>query len=249
MSQSLEQLLANPSIENWKAIVEIGKHILRPFRGAASMFAMRDDAGRKSEYKTAVISGVQSWPPEIERKCPNGWPREFTSAVENRRRETDLYQHYIAKLATHSELQLSDGTQAVWLERRFTGGVVDIGVVRSAMSLLYQAIKAVSWTKVQEAIRLLQGGTRNIGKIGCADMTGGVVAEHKLYLGITSDCPPTIVKHEYRLEIEVKVGDEPQRPEQIARMNSVWSRGGCYIIARSVEQCVQDIKAFRQSKA
>ena len=33
------------------------------------------------------------------------------------------------------------------------------------------------------------------------------------------------VRLEYRLEVEIKVGDEPQRPEQIVRMRSVRARG------------------------
>ena len=41
------------------------------------------------------------------------------------------------------------------------------------------------------------------------------------------------------------MGDEPQRPEQIARMRSVRMRPrGCYVLARSVEDAVTQIKAF-----
>ena len=49
---------------------------------------------------------------------------------------------------------------------------------------------------------------------------------------------------EVRLEVEIKVGNEPQRPEQVARMHSVRARGGCYVLARSVEDAVSQIKAF-----
>ena len=80
----------------------------------------------------------------------------------------------------------------------------------------------------------------------CADLTGGLTIEHANYVlsdeGEHKAAPP--FRHEYRLEVEIKVGDEPQRPEQIARMRSVRARGGCYVLARSVEDAVTQIKAF-----
>lgn len=231
---SLADLLAKPSVESWKAIVEIGKKARKipdPNRDGLSWAA----------FAATVREEAPAWPPEIERVCPEGWPREFKEAVEHRVRETDTYGHYLAKICGHPDLRLSDGSQAVWLERRFTGGVVPVSTAQSALRLLTAALAASSTmgmtARVKQAINLLASGVRNVGKVGCADLTGGVVVEREVTA--TRRQP-----HEYRLEVEIKVGDEPQRPEQIARMRSVRARGGCYVLARSVEDAVTQIKAF-----
>lgn len=260
---ALNEHLAAKSPEAWQAIIDIGK---MTWKEAKKGFDSGSEAWEA--YCSTVAAAVKTWPPEIERKCPNGWPDEFKSAVEHRPRETDLYGHFIAKLATHFDLQLTNNAQAVWLERRFTGGVADIGVVRQAIALLMR-------NKPVEALRLLQGSIRNIGRVGCADLTGGLTVEvfewrcdNCNYLAEEGPNPAKqkstfrcghcerggnfiherTYKHEYRLEIEVKVGDGKQRPEQIARMNSVRARGGCYIVARSIDEAVQEIKKFIESK-
>ena len=231
---SLSDLLAKPSVESWKAIVEIGKR-------ARKIPDPNCDGLSWAAFAATVRTDVQDWPPEIERVCPEGWPKEFREAVEHRVRETDTYGHYLAKICGHPDLRLSDGSQAVWLERRFTGGVVPVSTAQSALRLLTAALAASSTmgmtARVKQAINLLASGVRNVGKVGCADLTGGVVVEREVTA--TRRQP-----NEYRLEVEIKVGDEPQRPEQIARMRSVRARGGCYVLARSVEDAVIQIKAF-----
>lgn len=248
---SLADLLAKPSVESWKAIVEIGKkawrirlHIGKPRYSAAEL----DEA--RAYFDTMTAEAFSHWPPEIERVCPEGWPKEFREAVERRVRETDTYGHYLAKICGHPDLRLSDGSQAVWLERRFTGGVVPVSTAQSALRLLTAALAASSTmgmtARVKQAINLLASGVRNVGKVGCADLTGGLTIEHANYVlsdeGEHKAASP--FRHEYRLEVEIKVGDEPQRPEQVARMRSVRARGGCYVLARSVEDAVTQIKAF-----
>ena len=234
---SLSDLLAKPSVESWKAIVEIGKK-------ARKIPDPNHDGLSWAAFAATVRTDVQDWPPEIERVCPEGWPREFKEAVEHRVRETDTYGHYLAKICGHPDLRLADGSQAVWLERRFTGGVVPVSTAQSALRLLTAALAASSTmgmtARVKQAINLLASGVRNVGKVGCADLTGGVVVE-------VFEWRCDIERHEYRLEVEIKVGDEPQRPEQIVRMRSVRARGGCYVLARSVENAVSQIVAFRES--
>lgn len=223
---TLSDLLAEPSVENWKAIVEIGKKARRIIGGQDWDF-----------FTNMVQSRVAEWPPEIERVCPAGWPRAFRDAVEHRVRETDTYGHYLAKICAHPDLRLADGSQAVWLERRFTGGVIPVSTAQSALRLLSAALAASSTmgqtSRVKQAMNLLSSGVRTVGKVGCADLTGGVAVNGQ----------------EYRLEVEVKVGDEDQRPEQVARMRSVRARGGCYVLCRSVEDAVAQIKAFVSSRA
>ena len=245
-SHTLEELLSQPSIESWRAIVELGKTARK-----------QDEPFDWEAFAEKVHTSVKRWPPEIERLCPASWPADFRVAVEHRVRETDTYGHYLAKICGHPDLKLSDGSQAVWLERRYTGGIVEVSTVKSALRLLAAAQSASSVKtandRVKDAVRLLAGGTRNVGKVGCADLTGGVVIESEPARRCRVDekgdvvLNPKLVRHEYRLEVEVKVGDEPQRPEQMARMESVRRRGGCYVLCNSVESAVAQIQAFISS--
>lgn len=241
---TLSELLAEPSVENWKTIVEIGKVVFRN-RGKRGGY-------ESSKFEDQVTVGVKDWPPEIERVCPAGWPEEFKAAVDHRVRETDTYGHYLAKICGHPDLRLSDGSQAVWLERRFTGGVIPVSTAQTVMRLLSAALAASGnagmMSRVKQAINLLASGVRNVGKVGCADLTGGLAVE-RVQMHIDDLGPPqTYVRHEYRLEVEIKVGGEEQRPEQVIRMRSVRARGGCYVLARSVEEAVAQIKTFRDSR-
>lgn len=242
-SHTLEELLSQPSAESWRAIVEMGKEAWR-VRNKMGAQAPEVVAKARHYFDTLTAEALKRWPPEIERLCPASWPADFRAAVEHRVRETDTYGHYLAKICGHPDLRLSDGSQAVWLERRYTGGIVEVSTVKSALRLLAAAQTASSVKtandRVKDAVRLLAGGTRNVGKVGCADLTGGVVVERSFLLVGTQ-------RNEYRLEVEVKVGDEPQRPEQVARMESVRRRGGCYILANSVESAVAQIQAFISS--
>lgn len=252
-SHTLEELLSQPSAESWRAIVEMGKEAWR-VRNKMGAQAPEVLAGARHYFETMTSEAFKRWPPEIERLCPASWPADFRAAVEHRVRETDTYGHYLAKLCGHPDLRLSDGSQAVWLERRYTGGIVEVSTVKSALNLLSAAQAASSvqavYARIKEAKNLLAGGTRNVGKVGCADLTGGVVVERSC--GLCSWCIERQEmqrcgdkrRHEHRLEVEVKVGDEPQRPEQVARMESVRRRGGCYVLCNSVESAVAQIKAF-----
>lgn len=238
----LEALLIEPSVEHWLQIVRLGVQAHK-------------DAKLWENFESSVRLLIHKWPPEVERLCPKRWPKEFRDAVENRPWETDTYGHYLAKICTHPELRLSDGSQAVWLERRFTGGVVQVSTVQQALRMLAQSSRAASAAAqqrlVDQATNLLANGVRNVGKVGCADLTGGVVVEKacrlcagcKSYGAVSLQCD-RVLKFEARLEIEVKVGDEEQRPEQVARMRSVRARGGCYVLCRSVDEAVAQIKAF-----
>ena len=238
-SHTLEELLSQPSAESWREIIEIGRRASRSPRTADMPLFM-----------LALEKAVTRWPPEVERLCPASWPADFRAAVEHRVRETDTYGHYLAKICGHPDLRLSDGSQAVWLERRYTGGIVEVSTVKSALRLLAAAQSASSVKtandRVKDAVRLLAGGTRNVGKVGCADLTGGVVVPTMIAFPLPTRGAKCVAV-EYRLEVEVKVGDEPQRPEQVARMESVRRRGGCYVLCNSVESAVAQILAFISS--
>lgn len=244
----LQSLLSSPSPESWAAIVEMGKLTRKGLKHP-------DESHGWIIFTVAVIHAVKAWPPEIERLCPPGWPREFREVVEHRVLETDTYGHYVAKICGDPALRLSDGSQAVWLERRFTGGIVPVSIVQQATRMLSAMLQntddqrriVTSQEHVQKIRNLLANGVRNVGKVGCADLTGGLVIESAIGASRILGCPP--LRHEYRLEVEIKVGKQPQEPAQVLRMNHVRSRGGCYVLAHSVDEAVAGIVQFRDSKS
>ena len=118
-------------------------------------------------------------------------------------------------------------------------GIVGAIAERDIVPVLIEGLRRLEYRGYDSAgVAVLNGSghlkrVRTVGKVGCADLTGGVAVNGR----------------EYRLEVEVKVGDEEQRPEQVARMRSVRARGGCYVLCRSVEDAVAQIKAFVSSRA
>jgi len=249
IEMSIEQLdaaLAKPSAECWQTVIEIGRFKLNKQPG--ELLALQ------SIYQNRVAEAVKSWPPEIERVCPAGWPKVFREAVEHRVRETDTYGHYVAAICGHPDLRLSDGSQAVWLERRFTGGVVQVSTAQQALRLLSAAQAASSIPKqtrlLEQCRHLLANGVRNVGRVGAADLTGGLTIEREVpHVDWPSGkvTPTRTERHEYRLEVEVKIA-KPQSEEQCARMESVRRRGGCYVLCHSIAEAVEQIKTFAESK-
>ncbi len=247
----LEELLSSPSPESWREIVELGKAALKESRRSAP------DCNHMPwhVFSELLVAAIKNWPPEIERLCPESWPSVFREAVEHRVIETDTYEHYVAKICGDPRLRLSDGkTQAVWLERRFTGGIVPVSTAQIALRSISAALASIASSHgapsiasaarfieaarraIESARNVLSNGVRRVGKVGCADLTGGVIIEMR-------DGP----NFDVRLEVEIKVGNQEQEPAQVIRMNSVRSRGGCYVLARSVEEAVLAIIAFRNA--
>ena len=253
----LQDLLKNPSVESWKAIVKLG----------------RRHSGKPSwpQFEAAVLAAVPSWPKEVARTWPEGvGSPEFRKQVENRVREVDTYAFYAQRICGDSRLQI-DGKQRVWLERRFTGGVVPASSAKQVIATLLEAVKCKNWGPVREAISVLAGSIRNTGKTGTADLTGGLILKHPFVhtrkgVSLTTEgtlsVDPLLVSGltnsgtsesqgktgkgylEIRLELEIKIGAGTQRPEQIARERSVRSRGGLYLVCHSVEEAVRGILCF-----
>ncbi len=72
---------------------------------------------------------------------------------------------------------------------------------------------------------------RRIGQVGQADLMGG------LSIAASWD------RIEVTLEVEVKIGDGKQSKEQIDRMNALRSRGGVYVLTRTVRDGRRQIAA------
>jgi len=230
--KTLADLLAEPSVENWKEIVK--------FCTLSGILGYKPDAiTQAGGWQKQIVEAVLRWPKEIPRECPPEWPEDFRRQVEHRVLETGTYGHYIQKICTDPRLRLSDGSQAVWLERRFVGGVVPGSVAQRVVALLYEARHAPSVPltirMMAEAASMLSGALRNTGKIGTADLTGGLTIETL-----------SGKRLEIRLEIEVKVGDGKQREAQAARERSVLTRGGCYVLCNTVESAIQQILEFKK---
>lgn len=230
----LRALLASPSPESWRRITQIGSEAMRA--------AHRPELGRMgtppSDYNwnrfTAIVTpaALKHWPPEMERLCPASWPKDYAKSVERRVLENDTYQHYIVSICSSPLLRLRNGGQAVWLERRFTGGIVEVSTVKAALAMLKNG-------DTRSAQNVLANGVRNVGKVGCADTTGYLTVERG-----TQGTP-----HAYVLEVEIKVGAQAQSDAQVVRMTNVRRRGGCYVLANTVESAIAQIVAFRDSVA
>lgn len=243
-NEHLKALLLSPSVENWKEIIKIGKMRFK----MCSISAFNGGIGMRqktwTDFEGMVSEAVACWPREIPRDCPDDWPKPLINMLTHKVLETSTYGHYITKICNDPRLLLDDGTQAVWLERRFTGGVVPASIAKQAVAQLWEAVKSSSVpamiNRVKEVAGILTNSVRNTGKIGTADITGGLTLEYKADVY-------RIRRVEVRLEIEIKVGDGKQRDAQAVRQASVQRRGGCYILAHSVEEAVQAIVDFRAS--
>jgi len=243
-------LLDEPSVENWTEIVQHGKRLWAKTQDnspAATLYraiggsppVTQTSLSNWQFFMNELVRALPRWPKEIPRECPQEWPEDFRRQVEHRVLETGTYGHYIQKICTDPRLRLSDGSQAVWLERRFVGGVVPGSIAQRAVALLYEAVSAPSvpmaFRMIREAASMLSGALRNTGKIGTADLTGGLTIETL-----------SGKRLEIRLEIEVKVGDGKQREAQAARERSVLTRGGCYVLCNTVESAVQQVLEFKK---
>lgn len=95
---------------------------------------------------------------------------------------------------------------------------------------------------------LLELGSRPDVRLWRANvMTGRSLATGRVYTaGIPGQADLTgfIRPEGWRLEVEVKSATGRQRPEQRAFQQAIDHGGGCYILARSVDEAVFQLEAF-----
>jgi hypothetical protein len=97
------------------------------------------------------------------------------------------------------------------------------------MSVIKQAIEALRRKSIAEAIGLLSRRPISFGIEGGADISGILpIKVGSATLGL-------------RLEVEVKTGLDKMRDSQIAFRVMILAGGGVYVVARSVEQCLEEL--------
>ena len=134
---SLADLLAKPSVESWKAIVEIGKKARKILRESEG-----EDPGWQA-FMRMVRTDVQDWPPRSSGSAPRdgqGSSKKPSNIGCARRTPTATTSPKSAGIPTSA---CQTVPQAVWLERRFTGGVVPVSTAQSALRLLTAALAAL----------------------------------------------------------------------------------------------------------
>lgn len=116
-TRSLGDSLYDPSTQSWKDIVAA---IDRLIPISTSEFL--------DYIYTVASTKLKTWPREIPRRPPKHWLPETHERWLNlcsNVREVDVYGDYILGICGSPLLRLADGSQAVHLERRFTGATLD----------------------------------------------------------------------------------------------------------------------------
>jgi len=106
----LDSALAVPSIENWGRVIRIGDRILH--------------SGNQENMRMFVVkvsNRLNTWPTELSRRTPEGWPPSWRTKLGNIVRETQTYGAFILGICSHPYLLNPDGSQSVYLVRRNVG--------------------------------------------------------------------------------------------------------------------------------
>ena len=114
------------------------------------------------------------------------------------------------------------------LWRQNTGRGVGSGIVKAAIRLLERG-------QIKPAINILRTRPINFGVVGGGDMSG-------VYPSRPCDHPQAVTIG-IRVEVEVKVGNDKQSPEQIAFQSMCIETGAVYVVIHELEQGIADLKA------
>jgi hypothetical protein len=100
---------------------------------------------------------------------------------------------------------------------------------------------------IQSAILLALGSRPDVRLWRANVMTGRSLATGRVYTaGIAGQADLTgfIRPEGWRLEVEVKSAAGRQRPDQITYQRVIDDGGGCYVLARSVDEAIDQVDAF-----
>lgn len=185
-----------------------------------------------------VKRALKGWPYELPRPPLPKWTKlEHPDLLALCRsiNETDVYEYYMASIHGAPELRLSSGKPAVRLQRFFAGGAkVGRG---DAFVKVGQAGQAdlVGMLTVEVA-----GGRRAIDQ---AQLALGLAPDApKVAAGILATPPGLLALY---VEVEIKMPKGHQSEVQHVREEVVRSRGGIYLVVRSVRALVEGLVAER----
>ena len=185
-----------------------------------------------------VKRALKGWPYELPRPPLPKWTQaEHADLLKLCRsiNETDAYEHYMASIHGAPELRLSSGKPAVRLQRFFAGGA-KVG-------------RGDAFVKVGQA------GQADLVGMLTVEVAGGsrVIDQAQLALGLAPDAPkvaagilatPPGLLALY-VEVEIKMPKGHQSEVQHVREEVIRSRGGVYLVVRSVRALVDGLVAER----
>ena len=186
-----------------------------------------------------VKRALIGWPYELPRPPLPKWTKLEHSdllALCRSINETDVYEHYMASIHGAPELRLSSGKPAVRLQRFFAGGAkVGRG---GAFVIVGQAGQAdlVGLLTVEVA-----GGSRVIDQ---AQLALGLAPDAPKVAASILATPPGLLA--LYVEVEIKMPKGHQSEVQHVREDLIRSRGGIYLVVRSVMALVDGLVAERE---
>ena len=185
-----------------------------------------------------VKRALKGWPYELPRQPLPKWTKlEHADLLALCRsiNETDAYEHYMASIHGAPELKLSSGKPAVRLQRFFAGGA-KVG-------------RGDAFVKVGQA------GQADLVGMLTVELAGGsrVIDQAQLALGLAPDAPKVAASIlatppgllALYVEVEIKMPKGHQSEVQHVREDLIRSRGGIYLVVRSVRALVDGLVAER----
>jgi len=208
-----------------------------------------------------VKRALKGWPYELPRPALPKWTKLEHSdllALCRSINETDVYEHYMASIHGAPELKLSSGKPAVRLQRFFAGGAkvgkggafVIVGQAGQADLVGMLTVEVAGWVppepelpdwdspekvKHRQQIRRSPNMQAQLA-LGLAPSLPQVAA------GILATPPDLLALY---VEVEIKMPKGHQSEVQQTREEVIRSRGGIYLVVRSVKALVEGLVGER----
>ena len=215
-----------------------------------------------------VKRALKGWPYELHRPPLPKWTQLEHSdllALCRSINETDAYEHYMASIHGAPELKLSSGKPAVRLQRFFAGGgkvgrgdaFVKIGQAGQA-DLVGMLTVEVAGPVVEDndypdfqdldKVRARQKFRRSRAPFGPpldqAQLARGLAPDAPKVAASILATPPGLLA--LYVEVEIKMPKGHQSEVQHVREDLIRSRGGIYLVVRSVRALVDGLVAERE---
>lgn len=221
---------------------------------------------QRQEQVPIVKRGLKGWPHELPRPPLPKWTKlehPDLLALCISINETDVYEHYMASIHGAPELKLSSGKPAVRLQRFFAGGAkvgrgdafVKIGQAGQADLVGMLTVEVAGWPDAYpdfqdiDKVRARQKFRRAVAPFGQAQLEDIAKKLTPQGIGIIpandgSEPHPMLLA--LYVEIEIKMPEGHQSEVQHTREEVIRSRGGIYLIVRSVKALVEGLVGERE---